>query len=456
MGNKDQRIRDPVHGLVVFSGSDEFEQLIWSLINAPEFQRLRRIKQLGFSELVYPGATHTRFSHCVGVFHTAREIVSRLKNLLGENFLQEKANVAICAALLHDLGHGPFSHTFEGVEKARGVRKKHEKWTTEIITGETEVGERLSRYDPEFQKQVAKLLNQEYPADIYSSIVSSQFDADRVDYLRRDKIMTGTEHGGFDWAWLLHNIEVEKITIGGDDETEPTEVDGLILGAKGLKAAEGYLLGRYHLYTQVYMHKVTRGAEKMLEALLMRVAKLMADGDIGKTGLPDNHPLWLYFGGANNNTIENYLLLDDTTIWGSLPLMENSEDKIVSELASRLLKRILYKCLDVGVKAAMKGSDSKGKFQRRLSNALQNGDFSEADVLRDRAPVSAYKFRDYDSPDALTKVTIRLPDGSDSHEDVANLSPVVAALSEEKIFRVYARNSEVMEKLLKIWEEAKT
>ena len=453
---KDQRIRDPVHGLVVFSGTDEFERLIWSLINAPEFQRLRRIKQLGFSELVYPGATHTRFSHCVGVFHTAREIVSRLKNLLGVNFLQEKANVAICAALLHDLGHGPFSHTFEGVEKARGVRKKHEKWTTEIITGETEVGERLSRYDPEFQKQVAELLNQEYPADIYSSIVSSQFDADRVDYLRRDKIMTGTEHGGFDWAWLLHNIEVEKITIGGDDETEPTEVDGLILGAKGLKAAEGYLLGRYHLYTQVYMHKVTRGAEKMLEALLMRVTKLIADGDIGKTGLPDNHPLWLYFSGANNNTIEKYLLLDDTTIWGSLPLMENSEDKIVSELASRLLKRILYKCLDVGVKAEMKGSDSKGKFQRMLSNALQNGYFSEADVLRDRASVSAYKFRDYDSPDALTKVTIRLPDGSDSHEDVANLSPVVAALGEEKIFRVYARNSEVMEKLLKIWEEAKT
>ena len=160
---KDQRIRDPVHGLIVFSGSDEFEQLIWSLINAPEFQRLRRIKQLGFSELVYPGATHTRFSHCVGVFHTARVIVSRLQNLLEGHLLQEKANVAICAALLHDLGHGPFSHTFESVESARDTGKKHETWTAEIISGETGVGKILGDYNQEFREQVAELLKQEYP-----------------------------------------------------------------------------------------------------------------------------------------------------------------------------------------------------------------------------------------------------------------------------------------------------
>ncbi len=136
-----------------------------------------------------------------------------------------------------------FSHAFEGVEKSRGAQKKHEKWTTEIITEDTGVGEILSNYNSDMQKQVAQLLERENPVDIYSSIVSSQFDADRLDYLRRDKLMTGTEYGGFDWLWLLHNLEVEKITIGGDGETDPFEVDGLILGAKGLKAAEGYLLG---------------------------------------------------------------------------------------------------------------------------------------------------------------------------------------------------------------------
>ena len=450
---KEQRIRDPVHGLIVFSGAEKFEQLIWSLVNSCEFQRLRRIKQLGFSELVYPGATHTRFSHSVGVFYTARELVGLLQRVMALDFSQESANTAICAALLHDLGHGPFSHTFEGVEKARGLPKKHEKWTTEIILGDTDVGRILADYDKNMQGQVAELLGQEYPSDIYSSIVSSQFDADRVDYLRRDKLMTGTEHGGFDWAWLLNNLEIEKLTIGGDDEKDPFEVEGLVLGSKGLKAAEGYLLGRFHLYTQVYMHKTTRGAEKMLEALLSRVAKLIAADEGEKTGLPEKHPLRMYFGAAEN-TLASYLSLDDTTIWGCLPLLELSEDGTVSELARRLRNRKLYKCFDVGAHSEIIGSDVTGRFRKLLGDARTDGRFGESDILQDRATVSAYKFRDYESPDALTKVTIRIPDGSGRHEDVAKLSPVVGALNEEKIFRVYARTPELMTAITEIWNEA--
>lgn len=184
---KDQRIRDPIHDLVVFSGHDNFEQLIWRLLNAREFQRLRRIKQLGFSELVYPGATHTRFSHSVGVFHTARILAKILRSALGKAFSEDRSKIAVCAALLHDLGHGPFSHTFEGVEKARGATIKHEKRTTEIIRGDTQVGEVLGEYNEKFRESVASLLEEESPSDIYSSVVSSQFDADRLDYLRRDK-----------------------------------------------------------------------------------------------------------------------------------------------------------------------------------------------------------------------------------------------------------------------------
>ena len=177
----DQRIRDPVHDLVAFSGSDDFEQLIWRLLNAREFQRLRRVKQLGLSELVYPGATHTRFSHSIGVFHTARSLVQILKSTQGAQFSPERADASICAALLHDVGHGPFSHAFEGVEKARGAAKKHERWTTEIIREDTGVGTLLSEYDNGLRENVAVLLEEEYPSDIYSSIVSSQFDADRLD-----------------------------------------------------------------------------------------------------------------------------------------------------------------------------------------------------------------------------------------------------------------------------------
>ena len=447
--NRDQRIRDPIHDVVAFSGSDDFEQLIWRLLNAPEFQRLRRIKQLGFSELVYPGATHTRFSHSVGVFHTARSLVDVLRLSLAARFDKDRANTVVCAALLHDLGHGPFSHAFESTEKARGKVKKHETWTTEIIRGDTGIGRLLSEYDNQFQNNVANLLEEEYPSNIYSSIVSSQFDADRLDYLRRDKLMTGTGHGGFDWAWLLNNLEVEKLTIGGNDEEPPIEVEGLILGSKGLRAAEAYLLARFHLYTQVYMHKTTRAAEKMLGELLRQVSLLIADGHGNKTALPEVHPLRAYLDNSGDS-LPNYLSLDDSTVWGSLPILERSDCDMLSELASRLLNRDLYKCLDIGARAKIHGSDFTGRFRKQLSEV----DFNAIDVLQDRATVSPYKFREYESPDALSKIMIRLSDGSGRHEDVAKVSPVVKALGEERVFRVYARNSKVMKVLQDICKEA--
>ncbi len=422
---------------------------MWSLTETPAFQRLRRIKQLGFSEFVYPGATHTRFAHSVGVFHTARAIVGVLEEKLGADFSPGRANVAVCAALLHDIGHGPFSHTFEGVEKGRGAEKKHEAWTAQIVREDGPIGEIL---DKKVRDQVAGLLEQESPVDIYSSVVSSQFDADRLDYLRRDKLMTGSGQGSFDWAWMMNNLEIDKLTIGGDDEEDPVEVDGLILGSKGLKAAEEYLLGRFHLYTQVYMHKATRGAEKMLGALLLRLARMIAEGELDKTGLPAKHPLVLYFSD-DGNTLENYLALDDTVVWGGLRLMSHSEDEKLSELSSRLLNRDLYKCLDVGARAASIGSDVTGKFRLALRAAVEDGQFEDIDVLQDRATVSPYKFRDYESPDAFMKVMIRKPDGSGRHDDVAVMSRVVDALREEKLFRVYGRTSEVMERLEKIWKE---
>ena len=445
---KDLRVRDPVHDVITFSRADDFEQLIWRLIDAREFQRLRRIRQLGLSEFVYPGATHTRFSHSIGVFHTARSLVRILKSTQGTRFSQERANAAVCAALLHDVGHGPFSHAFEGVEKTLGNAKKHEKWTVQIVSEGTEISGILSTHDSRLQRDVAELLEEEYPSDIYSSVVSSQFDADRLDYLRRDKLMTGTGHGGFDLAWLFNNIEVEKLIIGGEGEDIPIEVEGLILGSKGLKAAEGYLLSRFHLYTQVYMHKATRAAEKMLGMLLQCLAELISVGNGDKTGLQKNHPLRRYLE-TDGRTLENYLALDDFTVWGSLPMMAHSENRTVAHLAARLRDRKLYKCLDVGGRARRMGSDVVVRFQKQLREM----DFDNNDVCIDRAIVSPYKFREYESSDALTKIMIRLPDGSGLHEDVSKISPIIGAMREERIYRVYARSPDVMEKLLKIWDE---
>jgi HD superfamily phosphohydrolase len=251
--SKSQRIRDPVHDLIEF-GTDDFEQMAWSLLETPEFQRLRRIKQLGFSELVFPGASHSRFAHSVGVFHTARQLSRHIQARLGNEHNPARAETAMAAALVHDLGHGPFSHAFESVAKKFVSKTRHEEWTGEIVRGDTKVGRILEQYRSGFREEVAELIAADTPEDIYGSIVSSQFDADRLDYIRRDRMMAGVAHGGFDFSWLMANLEVDRIPLARDAETIG-EVDALILSRKALQAAESYVLGLFHLYFTVYFHK---------------------------------------------------------------------------------------------------------------------------------------------------------------------------------------------------------
>ncbi len=152
MVTKPQRIRDPVHDLIEFSADSEFEQILWEIVNTPQFQRLRRIKQLGFSELVFPGATHTRFAHSLGVFHTARQLGEVIKRETGE-LDEEKLQVALTAALVHDIGHGPFSHAFERATKASRHTRSHEDWTAEILTGKTEINKVIVKFGPGFDEK---------------------------------------------------------------------------------------------------------------------------------------------------------------------------------------------------------------------------------------------------------------------------------------------------------------
>jgi uncharacterized protein len=176
VSEKTQRVRDPIHNLIVF-GASELDQLAWQLLNTPPFQRLRRIKQLGFSELVYPGATHSRFAHCIGVFANARHLIEIVRRKMG-TVDEFRAKVATISALLHDLGHGPFSHTFEGVEKQRRAPqkpKKHEQWTKDIVEQDPAIRELLDKDDKNLALEVGKMLTRKDPQNVYDSIVSSQF-----------------------------------------------------------------------------------------------------------------------------------------------------------------------------------------------------------------------------------------------------------------------------------------
>lgn len=447
---KDQRLRDPVHGLIVFSGNDRYEQLAWRLINAREFQRLRRIKQLGFSEFVYPGATHTRFSHSVGVFHTARSLVEMLKKKIGGEFDPDRAQVAICAALLHDVGHGPFSHTFEGVMKKIGRKKSHEDWTYDIISGETEISRILEEEEGEqFRNDVGNLIKQEHPVDIYSSIISSQFDADRLDYLRRDKLMTGTEHGGFDWEWLLNNLEIHSVPLPGEEGLDIVQVEGLVLGRKSLCAAEEYLLGRHHLYSQVYYHKTTRSAEKMLEALLLIIAEYYTEGKQDQISLPKSHPLAIFLEESNND-LQKYLSLDDTIIWSAIALLSFSEDIEVRELSERLYNRNLYKCHDIG--SLLLDDTERADFRLLLEDKRKNNIIERNDILEDVIPLSAYKSLSHNKKEYFEKVMIVKSSGSNRPTDIVNVSDIILSIGRSEIYRVYARNEKaalVVEQIMK-------
>lgn len=304
-----QRVRDPLHNLIEFR-ADHFETTMWRVIQSRPFQRLRRVKQLGFSELVYPGATHTRFAHSIGVFHTARQLVEVIKRHLGNTgFKRIKADVALAASLLHDLGHGPFSHAFEDVGRRLGLKMANHEALSDHLIRDSEVSNVLSELGSGFAADVADVVGSAGPKDIYGAVVSSQFDADRLDYMRRDRLMTGTHHGAIDFDWLLSNLQVGEVAFGVDEESVG-KVETFVLGPKATYAAESYLLGLFQLYPTVYFHKTTRGAEKLFSEVLFRTIDLAKKGKAAETGLPNTHPLVVFANEAD--TIENILRLDDT------------------------------------------------------------------------------------------------------------------------------------------------
>ncbi|PWJ74476.1 metal dependent phosphohydrolase [Pseudaminobacter salicylatoxidans] len=435
-----KRLRDPVHGLIVFDEKEPIDMLAWKLIDTPEFQRLRRIRQLGVSEFTFPGAVHSRFAHSIGVFHTARTLVKVLEREMKRNeqeFNNETAQVALAAALLHDLGHGPFSHTFEGVQESRGVKKRHEKWTADIIRNPSgRVRPLLEAHRVGFTEEVAALLEKEDPEDIYHAIVSSSFDADRLDYIRRDKLMTGTGAGGIDFDWLIENVRVAEIEIDAPDEdgSEPRRVQTFCLTAKARPAAEQFLLARYTLHQQVYFHKATRCLEHMISKLLRAVARLASGkkGEIKKSGLSETHPLIRFFA-KDGETVENYLALDDALILGAIDAMSQAEDADVAEIATRLRERKLYKTLDL----AEFGKDS-GTQRNRLRRIREKfGDQIKAEtvMLDDKAAIGIYA--EIGGDDERMHKKLHIFDGERPVE-ISRLSKLIEALeSKEQFTRFY-------------------
>ena len=378
---KDRRIRDPLHNLIEFT-DDEFGLTLWKIIQTPIFQRLRRIKQLGFSEFVYPGATHNRFLHCIGVYFNACRLFNKLQKKLGKKFNEQRAEVAIAAALLHDIGHGPFSHAFESVGKIlEFIFAEHETVSEEIIL-KSEITSILNEYREGLAVQVADMVVAKIPSDIYASIVSSQFDADRLDYLERDQLMTGSQNSRIDLTWLISNIEIRTVQV----EIEPSvikEVETIVFNSKAKLALQTYIFGLFNLYNSVYFHPVTRAAEQVFKHLLLRMHKLLQRGEMNKIALPANNPIICFF--QNPDSLENALKLNDNVIETALDELMNSEDQIVSKLAFMLKNRRLPKAFDVRerVKQYFQGDEFEGLSKKKRNKLIDDSVWKFKEQLQD-------------------------------------------------------------------------
>lgn len=444
-----RRLMDPIHGLITFDLGN-VDQVAWELINTAEFQRLRRIKQLGFSEYVFPGATHSRFAHSIGVFHNARRLVKVIEQQMGIKLAEDRVFQTCIAALLHDVGHGPYSHSFEKVQKdilGKNARK-HEDWSAEIIcSNDGGIAKILTQST---SVEIANRLRKKDPSDIFDSIVASQFDGDRLDYLVRDRYMTGVQLGGFDFDWLFDSIRVGKITVAHEGGDDPYAVDGLYLSEKGIRAAEGYLIARFHMYEQVYLHKTTRCMECMLQSLLREAANNIRNSGNVADVFPATIPFGKFLRGQLLEVSE-YLSLDDALLFGVISQLA-SVDGSIGTLARRLLSRNLYKCFDIGRMNKSHDEHAIMKFKSRFAELKRSS--PHLNLLKDETLLSPYKLHGYDEPGALQKVLIGQDKGGDtSPSDVKKRSSIVASLPEVEIFRVYVESGETKEKLAEIWRD---
>lgn len=371
---------------------------------------------------------------------------------------REKAKVAILAALLHDIGHGPFSHAFEGAMKAIGRGRKHEQWTADIITGETEVHRVLDEADAQLAPAIAALLKREEPQDIYDTLVASQFDADRLDYLQRDRYMTGVGGGGFDVAWLLDCLEVGKVPPPSPDEGSDVaaqdlqDVPAFYLNNKGFRAGEAYLWARWYLYEQIYFHKTTRGAEKLLAKLMNQLVSALVQAE--ETGIEKQHPLYRFLEPEVPN-LSDYLALDDVVIMATWPTLANTReiDPLRAELADRLVRRRLLRCFDAGLQG--EGEDYQlVRFKREFVKRINAPENPAALWLEDEVSLTAYGKKDsYDRP-SLRRVLVGRPNGK-GFDDITRRSHMIRSDLKKDFYRVYVPQEDY-DQISRLWEEART
>jgi HD superfamily phosphohydrolase len=321
--NEEKVFKDPVHGYIHVK-----DEVIWKLINTPEFQRLRRIRQLGTTFITFHGAEHTRFNHSLGVYEVMRRILEKFEHR--DSIKEEERLLCLCAALLHDVGHGPFSHTFEKV-----FHTDHEEWTKEILLGETEICNILQTITLDFPKKVSEVIDKTSENKLIISLISSQIDADRMDYLLRDAYYTGVNYGNFDIERILRLIRIHD--------------EHAVIKYSGMHAVEDYIMSRYQMYWQVYFHPVTRSSEVILRKVFQRAKELYHSEYRFQ-----QEPILLKPLFEDNVSLRDYLRLDESIILYYFQIWMEEEDSLLVDLCDRFMNRKLYKYVEFNPSTQMK------------------------------------------------------------------------------------------------------
>jgi HD superfamily phosphohydrolase len=424
MAKTEKVIRDPLYNYVTIDREED--EWLLELIDAPEVQRLRRINQLGISHFTYPGADHSRLSHSLGVLHLMQQAWRRIRMLEQKGPEIDRAkHLLMAAAILHDVGHGPFSHL---LESALGI--DHESWSCRIIQSEeTEVHKILTRRDIPIEDVTALITrdNRKRPP-WQKTLLSSELDVDRLDYLRRDSFFTGAGYGHYDWHRILNSFVF-------------AEIDGkrvLVWPEKANYAIEEYIFARFYMYNTVYQHKTTRGFEKLLLSAWNRAKHLHAHGE----------DAWLVheiaeFLDTPKPTVQQYLALEDATVVYQLQVWMRHPDRVLSDLATRFLTRRGLKAIEDPIpSAALDGA--RADWEAELRRVAAEGGFKPPEyyALRDDLKLTVYDpyipEKEEEEQDPYNAIFIAAADGGQPREIskvLERLLPLTGA--REKRYRYY-------------------
>lgn len=325
--------KDPVHNYIYVSDS-----LIWDLINTKAFQRLRRIRQMGTSYLTFHGAEHSRFAHALGAYELMRRVLAHFhRNAPDWPDDQRLWHLGTVAALVHDLGHGPFSHAME-----HAFHTRHEEWTIRILLEDPQVREVLSSVDEHFGRDVADIIAGRSEHHVLTSLISSQLDVDRIDYILRDAVATGVNYGRLELDRLIRTLRPyprSGAVTPGQAERDMT----VVIKKSGVHTVEQYILARYLMYVQVYLHPVTKGSDVVLNLILERALENFRQGRLGYVP----RPLRPFLEKAPDQLeVAEYLALDEAALVAAFAEWQREPDPILADLANRFLDRRLYEYVD--------------------------------------------------------------------------------------------------------------